>query len=169
MFIFAVLSFVICALSTAPSFADGDRCEVTITDLNRLQKYMQEEWTSGEAPSAKVLGSFTTTVGEERMTTQHFVLPLTGERITASVSYTDESIQLVRSGTEMIFDVSIQLGLFISRKQVDSAFGHEGALSSQANYSKETLWVRTTKIIKHGGRRYAVSLGCFCNGARNRE
>ena len=61
MFISPVLSFVICALSATPSFADGDRCEVTITDLNRLQKYMQGEWASDEAPSAKMLGSFTTT------------------------------------------------------------------------------------------------------------
>ena len=164
-----LLTFLISAVSGLHLFAEGDLCQVSMTDLEAVKKYLEKRGPRHSAPAPEVLGSFTATVAEDRITTQHFLLPLTGEQITASVAYTDKSIELVKPGTNKVFDVSIELALFISPKPVDSAFGQEGEVSSQSDHSKETLWLRVTKIIKHRGKRYAIDLGCYCNGARRKE
>jgi len=160
---------MVSALSAVLSLADGDQCRVSITDLDQMAKYLKEGNVKEARRLPRVLGSFSTTVGEERITTQHFTFPPTKERITASVYYTDESIYLAKPGSDMVFDTSISLALHISKKPVQSAFGQEGNASSELDYTKDTLFASVSKVIKYRGNRYAVDLDCLWNGARERD
>jgi hypothetical protein len=113
----------------------------------------------------KTVGTFQTIIGEEVNTTHHFRFPNSRQFVTASVSYTDESMSVRKPGTSLLHDSSVSLGLVVSGQQPASAFGVEGNAVSEVNYDENTLEVRVRKVARINRRLYAIGLECLCNGA----
>jgi hypothetical protein len=93
------LILLVCACQTLAQSDNSDRCKVALADV-RSRKSTE-------------LGTFTTVIAEEELTTRAFRLPGTKLYVVASVFYTDESMASGRGADS----VSLELGLSKGRKR----------------------------------------------------
>src|SRR3989337_426308 len=85
--------------SCGVSFAqEGDDCHVYLLDVEASRAALEEYFKTHDEKKLKatpnlerILGAFSTEIGEERLTTRHFPIPRSKLIVTASVFYTDES------------------------------------------------------------------------------
>lgn len=159
------MTFLMIVLMTAsvvePLQERHDACQVSFTDIAAARRAIDQ----GLPIETKIIGTFQTVVGEELNTTRYFRFPNSNQYVTASVSYTDESMSLRKPGSSMVHDTSISLALVVSGQQPPSAFGVEGNAVAEANYDENTLEIRVRKVVRISGRVYAVGLECLSNGA----
>ncbi|HEU4510195.1 MAG TPA: hypothetical protein VFR78_18320 [Pyrinomonadaceae bacterium] len=97
---YLLICLMIIVVSACPAFpqsGNSDRCEVVLVDV--------------KGGKSTELGTFTTVVAEEELTTRTFRLPGTKLYIVASVFYTDESMASERGAS------SISLNLTLSKSQ----------------------------------------------------
>lgn len=129
----------LCASAAFAQSRNSDRCVVTAVDM-RTKKSAE-------------LGSFTTVIAEEELTTKAFHLPRTGLFIVASVFYTDESMASEQGADS----VSLELALSKSKERDVLA-----SLSwAQAEMPVSTFYVgRVTMLIKTNGRSQLVLMEC---------
>lgn len=93
------LIVLVCAGPTLAQSGNSDRCEVALADI-KIGRSTQ-------------LGTFTTVIAEEELTTRAFRLPGTKLYVVASVFYTDESMASERGADS----VSLELLLSSGRKR----------------------------------------------------
>jgi hypothetical protein len=87
---------VICVYPSFAQSGNSDRCEVVLTDVN-----------TGKSTG---LGTFTTVIAEEQLTTRVFRLPGTMLYIVAGVFYPDESMGSERGADSMSLELSLSRG-----------------------------------------------------------
>ncbi len=129
----------LCASTTFAQSSNADRCTVAAADV--------------QTKKSTELGSFSTIIAEEELTTKAFRLPRTRLFIIASVFYTDESMASEKGQD------SISLELALSRgKQRDVL----GSLSwAEAEMPLSTFDVgRVTMLIKVNARAQLVVMEC---------
>jgi hypothetical protein len=161
----SVTSFLFIVLLTAslitPVQEPHDSCQISFTDIAAAQRALERALPV----ETKILGTFETIIGEEVNTTRHFRFPNSNQYVTASVSYTDEVMNVRKPGSSSIHDASISLALVVSGQQPPSANGVEGNAAAETNYDENTLEVRVRKVVRINGRAYVIGLECLCNGA----
>ncbi len=145
-------------------------CHVYAVDLAEGEKLLRQMMAHPDTNSSelqktaqkveKILGKFKAEVGEEVATTRSYQLPGTDLTVTATVFYTDESMDL---------SDSILLGLVIAKGSVDNAIQAPGASVAEVNYEKTTYKVRATQRLLIQGRPWVVGLECQCMSAERRE
>jgi hypothetical protein len=91
-----LIVILVCASAAFAQSGNSDRCEVALTDVKtgRSQK----------------LGTFTTVIAEEELTTRVFRLPGTKLNIVAAVFYTDESMASERGADSISLELSLSRG-----------------------------------------------------------
>jgi hypothetical protein len=87
---------LLCASATRAQSSNYDRCIVTIADL--------------QTKKSTELGSFSTVIAEEELTTKAFRLPRTSLFIVASVFYTDESMASTKGQNSVSLELSLSRG-----------------------------------------------------------
>lgn len=106
--------------------AKGDLCHVYLVDRAAAIKALASGKQRDEQKAQIIYPTFETAMGEEQLTTKHYRIPHSKMFITASVLYTDESIN---PGVDNN-DNSIILGLTVTAKKVQNAI---------ANYSNNAV------------------------------
>jgi len=152
--------------------ARTDRCEVYIVDVKSAQHAWEEDLLKPSNPTgdfakvSRVVGTFNTNeIGEEVLTTKHFAFPGSDLRITVSVFYTDESLAIRVPSDPMVHDVSVLLGLLISKTKYPDAIHVPNNAVAEATYLEKGFGIRVKKLTKLRGRDYLVGMECWCNGA----
>jgi hypothetical protein len=87
---------VVCAYSTLAQSGNSDRCELALTDVK-----------TGKSTE---LGTFTTVVAEEELTSRVFRPPRTKLYIVAGVFYTDESMESASGADSISLELSLSRG-----------------------------------------------------------
>lgn len=130
---------LVCASPTFAQNSNSDRCMVTVADV--------------QTKKTTELGSFSTVIAEEELTTRAFKLPRTTLYIVAGVFYTDESMASEKGQDS----VSLELALSKSKERDVLA-----SLSwAQAEMPLSTFDVgRVTMLIKVNGRAQLVLMEC---------
>lgn len=130
---------LLCAAPTFAQNSNSDRCIVTVADL--------------QTKKSAELGSFSTVIAEEELTTRAFKLPRTTLFIVAAVFYTDESMKSEKGQDS----VSLELALSKSKERDVLA-----SLSwAQAEMPLSAFDVgRVTMLIKVDGRAQMVLMEC---------
>src|SRR4051812_319701 len=93
---FACFIVLACTCSTLAQSGNADRCQVALADV-RPQKSTE-------------LGTFTTVIAEEELTTRAFRLPGTKLYVVASVFYTDESMASERGADSVSLELTLSRG-----------------------------------------------------------
>ena len=134
-----VFLLLLCVQSTLAQSGNSDRCELAIADM-RTRKGTE-------------LGTFTTVIAEEELTTRTFRLPRTNLFIVASVFYTDESMASKKGADS----VSLELALSRNRKR-----NVLRSLSwAEAEMPLNSFDVgRVTMLVKVNGRPQLVLMEC---------
>jgi hypothetical protein len=131
--------FLLCSVTALAQSGNSDRCEVTSFDMK----------TRRTTP----LGTFTTVIAEEELTTRVFRLPRTNLFIIAGVFYTDESMASEKGAD------SVSLELALSRQ------GKRDVLHSlswaEAEMPLDGFDVgRVKMLVKFNGRTQLVLMEC---------
>lgn len=87
---------VVCAFPILAQSGNSDRCQVALTDIK-----------TGKSTE---LGTFTTVIAEEELTTRVFRLPGTKLYVVAGVFYTDESMASERGADSISLELSLSRG-----------------------------------------------------------
>lgn len=117
----------------------SDNCEMYVVDADARKDFMLEK--------------FTTIVGEEELTNKTFPFLKTGLFITASVYYTDESMES-KAGSD-----SMLLGVAVSDKPMSDAFS--APTNAFAEVTLATLdMVRAKMYYKFKGKTYLIGIQC---------
>lgn len=152
-------------VAPTPSHAQRDRCHVFVVDVAAAQKApaIDDEQTMVKAAQAAqtIFPEFSLTPSEESLTTKHFRFPGTKHVITASVYYTDESME------SSVGRDSIVLGVTLADREVSDAISQQAADSSvaEASYSDHTGKVRTKRYVTVNSKVYLIGLECDCSRA----
>jgi len=93
---FACLILLVCACPSVAQSGNSDRCEVALVDP--------------KAAKTTVLGTFTTVIAEEELTTRAFRLPGHKLYVVASVFYTDESMASKRGADSVTLEIALSTG-----------------------------------------------------------
>jgi hypothetical protein len=117
----------LCVSAAFAQNSNSDRCVVTVADV--------------QTKKSAQLGSFSTVIAEEELTTKAFRLPRTGLFIVASVFYTDESMASAQGSDS----VSLELALSKSKER--------DVLASLS-------WAQAEMPIKVNGRSQLVLMEC---------
>ena len=136
----------------------GDSCHVYAVDVLTAQKAFERFKPSGDDAKDRkaleagttIVGTFSTKVGEEELTTKTYRLPGSRLIVTASVFYTDESMPRD----------SILLGLTISEKPEPDAIGALNNAVAEAAYDDHFSVVRVKRLAIIEGRRWLIGLEC---------
>lgn len=150
----------------------GDVCHVYVVDTAKALK-LEDSFFESDDPETdkkylklkneaeKSFPEFKPKIGEEELTTQHYLFPKSNLIITASVFYTDDWI-----------GDSIMLGIAVSEKRLKNAIGYppiNGALA-ELSYNDKTDLVRVKQYVKVKGRIYLIGLECDCSAkGRNKK
>ena len=179
LYIFIIFSFLLCFF-TGNIFAQekgdekiaGDVCHVYVVDTAKALKLedlffesanpeTDKKYLKLKNEAEKSFPEFQPTIGEEELTTQHYLFPKSNLIITASVFYTDDW------GGDKIL-----MGIVVSGKRVKSAIGYppiNGALA-ELSYNDKTDLVRVKQYVKVKGRIYLIGLECDCSAkGRNKK
>jgi hypothetical protein len=95
-FYFVCLILLVCACPMLAQSGNSDRCEVALADVK-----------TGKATE---LGTFTTVIAEEELTTRAFRLPGTKLYVVASVFYTDESMASEQGADSVSLELTLSRG-----------------------------------------------------------
>lgn len=144
--------------SAAIAQSNGDACHVYVVDLKAAEKAYaslspnatQEAQSKALSSVMKILGEFSTVIGEEELTTKSYPFPESKLIITASVFYTDESMPAE----------SMMLGLAVSDKALKDALSAPNNAVAEVNYDGNTKIVRVRKYMDVNNRSYLVGLQC---------
>jgi hypothetical protein len=154
-----LIALMITALSSAAlAQSNSDSCHVYFVDVGAAEKAYkslpsnatQEAQAKALASVMKILGEFTTVVGEEELTTKSYPFPDSKLVITASVFYTDESMPAE----------SMMLGLVVSDKTLKDALSAPNNAVAEVNYNENTKIFRVRKYVEANGRSFLVGLQC---------
>lgn len=183
--IFIIFFFIFCFFAEN-SFAqekndekiEGDVCYVYVVDLKKAEKYkkLYEKARTDENDRALQalekeaeiqFPKFTTTIGEEELTTKHYQLSNSKKIITASIFYTDESMAShYKDGSSTV--ESVLLGLMVSDKKRENALVRQNNVKTEVTYDDSTNMVRLEKFVRVNGLSYIVGLECdFAAKGRN--
>jgi len=127
------------APATFAQKANSDRCVVAVADT--------------QTRKSAELGSFSTVIAEEELTTKAFRLPRTGLFIVASVFYTDESM-----ASEQGAD-SVSLELALSKSKERDVLRSLSWAAAEMPLSTFDIG-RVTMLIKVNGRPQLVLMEC---------
>ena len=152
------LLLLLVAVQSAEGQTASDSCHVYAVDVLAAQTAFERFKPSGnDAKDRKALeagttivGTFSTKVGEEELTTKTYRLPGSRLNVIASVYYTDESMPRE----------SIVLGLAISEKPEPDAIRALNNAVAEAAYDDHFEAVRVKKLAIIEGRRWLVGLEC---------
>lgn len=144
--------------SAAIAQTGGDACHVYVVDVKAAEKAYaslgasasQEAQAKALSSVMKILGEFSTVIGEEELTTKTYPFPDSKLIITASVFYTDESMPAD----------SMMLGLAVSDKALKDALSAPNNAVAEVNYDQNTRIVRVRKYLDVNGRSYLIGLQC---------
>ena len=135
-----------------------DACHVYLVDVKAAEKAYQSlspNATAADQAKAlssvmKILGEFSTKVGEEELTTRSYPFPDSKLVVTASVFYTDESMPAD----------SVTLAIVVSDKALKDALQAPNNAVAEVNYTDSTKIVRVRKYLDVNGRLYLIGLQC---------
>lgn len=152
---------LISASATAQGTADA--CHVYWVDVKAAQAAFDKLGANASSQAQaralssvmKILGEFTTKVGEEELTTRSFSFPESRQVITASVYYTDESMPAN----------SMMLAIVISDKAQESALSSANNAVAEVSYDEDAMTVRVRKYVEMNGRFFLVGLQCSRKGS----
>jgi hypothetical protein len=130
-----ILGFPICAVAQNPNY---DECEVAVGYQNG---------------TSKVLGSFTTIMGEEELTLRSLALPRTKLFVVASVYYTDESMATEENSDSMILELILSRDR--NRRNLKTSLGY-----ARAELPAAAAVGRVTMLARPGGRQTLVIMEC---------
>jgi hypothetical protein len=156
---FSLVAVMIAVLSSAVlAQSKGDACHVYLVDVKAAEKaYASLSPTASEEAQAKalssvmkILGEFTTVVGEEELTTKSYPFPESKLVVTASVFYTDESMP----------GDSMTLGIVVSDKALKDALSASNNAVAEVNYDGNTKIVRVRRYMDVNGRSFLIGLQC---------
>jgi hypothetical protein len=156
---FGLIAVMVAVLSnTALAQSNGDSCHVYFVDVSAAEKAYtslppnatEEAQAKALSSVMKILGEFTTVVGEEELTTKSYPFPDSKLMITASVFYTDESMPAE----------SVMLGLAVSDKALKDALSAPNNAVAEVNYNENTKIVRVRKYMEVNGRSFLIGLQC---------
>jgi hypothetical protein len=133
----------------------ADACHVYLVDVKGAEKAYQSlspnataaDQTKALSSVMKILGEFSTKVGEEELTTKSYPFPDSKLVITASVFYTDESMPAD----------SVILAIAVSDKAMKDALQAPNNAVAEVNYADSTKIVRV--------RKYLIGLQCNSKAA----
>ena len=137
--LFLLCIMLACASPILAQSRNSDRCEVALADLRTRQ--------------STELGTFTTVIAEEELTTRAFRLPGTRLYIVASVFYTDESMASERG------EDSVSLELILSR-------GRKRDVLRSLSWAEAEMQLdgfdvgRVSMIVRANGRPQMVRMQC---------
>lgn len=155
----------------------ADFCHVYVVNTTNAEK-IKERYEDSKNPEGNEeliklvkenevdFPEFKTKIGEEELTTDYFNFPGSNLIITASVFYTDESMDSITH--RGIGNDSMIIGIAVSKKRVKSAIGFpplNGAITEIA-YNEFTSKVRAKQYVKFQGIIYLVGLECDCSRKR---
>lgn len=163
--------------TTIMAQSKADKCHVYVIDVKATEQFRdktdfdefakkskeEQEAILQAAGVGKTFDEFDTKVGEEELTTKTYPLLKTGQTVTASVFYTDES--LASSGGQ---HNSMLVGVAISSKPLASALDGPDAAVAEVTYDSSTDVVRAKKFVVVGGRSLVVGIECRCKQAAKR-
>lgn len=129
----------LCASTAFAQRINSDACIVTVGDM--------------QTKKSVELGSFSTVIGEEELTTQAFKLPRTAFFIVASVFYTDESMAS-KNGAD-----SISLELALSRSKQRDVLASLSWAEAEMPFKTFEI-ARVSMLIKINGRPQIVVMQC---------
>ncbi len=152
----------------------GDRCHVYFADQSpeaakALEKATEEisdqkELEKVAAKYLKILGEFTTVLGEEETTTKSYPLP-TGKFVTVTVFYTDEMMAAEGVGSD-----SMLLSIAVADNRLESAQGAPECAQAELSTGQFAGKVRVKKVTKLKGKEYLIGLECECKAlATNKD
>jgi hypothetical protein len=145
--------------------AKGDLCHVYLVDRAAAIKALATGKQDDEQKAQIIYPTFETAMGEELQTTKHYRIPHSKLFITASVYYTDESIN---PGVDNN-DNSIMLGLTVTGKKLHSAIAtYSNNAVTEISYDDNTNIVRVKKYITIKNKQYLIGLECDCK-AKSKE
>jgi hypothetical protein len=165
LFICATL-ILFCAPALAAGQTLSDYCHVYLIDIKMAEKAAQKYPTGDNQEDAKLLtsgisivGRFSPKISEEKLTTRTYKLPGADQIITASVFYTDESMDSTRSNTVN----SMLVGIAVSKKALEGAFEAQNNAVAEITYAEHTDTIRVKTQAQVQGRQYLVGLECRCH------
>jgi len=146
------------AAQAAPT---GDRCEVYLVDVQAALAAQQasEKGASDDelrrlaARAETALGTFTTTIGEEELTTHAYALP-DHTHVTVTVFYTDES--MASAGKRD----SVQAALAVGAAAVKDARDVTGNAFAEVPYDSRAFKVRVKQYATLSGREHLLGVEC---------
>lgn len=138
-YILIVASLLALPSSVLAQSGNSDRCEVGIANLKTQKTVM--------------LGTFTTTIGEEELTTKAFRLPHSNLFIVASVYYTDESLASEKGAD------SILLELLLSSSQKRDILRSRGSAEAETPLNGFDVG-RVSMLIRARGQPELVIMEC---------
>jgi hypothetical protein len=156
---FILIAVMITVLASAAlAQGDADSCHVYFVDVSAAEKAYtslppnatQEAQAKALSSVMKILGEFTTVVGEEELTTKSYPFPDSKLVITASVFYTDESMPAE----------SMMLGIVVSDRALKNALSAPNNAVAEINYNENTKIVRARKYMEVNGRSFLIGLQC---------
>lgn len=130
---------LLCGSTTPAQKSNSDRCQVGVADP-KTKKSVE-------------LGSFSTVIGEEELTTKAFRLPRSRYFVVASVFYTDESMAY-SDGQD-----SVSLELSLSRDKQRDVLHSLSWARAELPLSKFEI-ARVTMLIKVNGQNQIVLMEC---------
>lgn len=144
--------------STTSAQSNSDACHIYLVDVKAAQKaYESLDPNANQAAQAKalssgvkILGEFTTIVGEEELTTKTYPFPNSKLVVTASVYYTDESMPVS----------SMMLAIVVSDKPFKSALRESNNAVAEVSYDDHPKIARVRKYLDVDGRSYLIGLQC---------
>ncbi len=152
----------------APAKPAGDKCHVYVADQSdeaaeAMEKAMLEisdekELEKFAAQYVKILGEFTTDMGEEHSTTRSFELPARNGFVTVTVYYRDESMAAEGVGSD-----SMLLSLAVGKEKLASAQGAPECSQAEISIGRFTGKVRVKKVTQLNGKEHLIGLECECN------
>ncbi|MBL8149156.1 MAG: hypothetical protein JNN15_04430 [Blastocatellia bacterium] len=158
------LAFLLCFSTSIAAQTYSDDCEVYLVDKKEAEKLLkllesgasEQEMAKQGAKSTIILGKFSTTIGEEELTTKSYKFPGTKLFVTASVFYTDES--MASEGTSSSMLVGIVLG---PREYPDATLAPNNSMA-EVSQRDESFSVRVKRNLTVNQKDYLIGLECKC-------
>ena len=156
------LFLLLIAAPSAEGQSASDDCHVYAVDVVTAQKAFERFQSTGDdAKDSKaleagttILGTFSTKVAEEALTTKTYRLPGSRLIVTASVFYTDESMASASGRDSILLAVAIA-----AKAQPDATAALNNAVA-EASYDDHFAVARVKRLAIIEGRRWLVGLEC---------
>ena len=156
-----IAAIALLQVPAAQAPATGDTCEVYLVDVQAASAAQQalergaseDELRRLAAKAETALGTFTTTVGEEQLTTRAFALA-DRRHVTVTVFYTDES--MASAGRRD----SVQVALSVASAPAEDARAVGGNAFAEVPYDSHAFKVRVKQYVTLSGREHLLGVEC---------